>query len=148
MPDYLSVPASIPMGWGCAWAAVRLQLHIASRLRKALHRSSAHLLARHAAGAAQEVGMSLPSVRRLAAIRAEQERKAAGVTEFNPQASVRIGRNTTFMRVQFDWSVPPLAISSGWRYRADRLEWPVGIDLRDLAITAARDCIGGKRGYA
>ncbi|MCZ4345896.1 tetratricopeptide repeat protein [Devosia neptuniae] len=72
---------------------------------------------------------------RLAAIRAEQDRKAAGVVEFNPQASVRIGRNPTFLRVQFDWSVPT---TGAYVQEGDMgmigFEWPVGIDLRDLAI--------------
>ena len=72
---------------------------------------------------------------RLAAIRAEQERKAAGVLELNPKASVRIGRNPTFLRVQFDWTVP----TTGQYLQEGDLglisfEWPVGIDLRDLAV--------------
>lgn len=83
----------------------------------------------------QEVVADLAERARLAAIRAEQDRKAAGVAEFNPTASVRIGRNPTFMRVQFDWSVPTTG-----NYVQDgdtgllEFEWPVGIDLRDLAI--------------
>ncbi|WP_137152404.1 tetratricopeptide repeat protein [Devosia sp. FKR38] len=72
---------------------------------------------------------------RLAAIRAEQERKAAGVAELNPKADVRIGRNPTFLRVQFDWNVPTTA---DYVQQDDMgiiaFEWPVGIDLRDLAV--------------
>ena len=72
---------------------------------------------------------------RLAAIRAEQERKAAGVAELNPKADVRIGRNPTFMRVQFDWNVPTKGdyVQEG-ELGMIAFEWPVGIDLRDLAI--------------
>lgn len=82
----------------------------------------------------QEVVDELAERARLAAIRAERDRKAAGIEEFNPQATVRIGRNPTFMRVQFDWSVP----TTGEYVQEGELglivfEWPVQIDLRELA---------------
>ncbi|MGV8854057.1 MAG: tetratricopeptide repeat protein [Devosia sp.] len=72
---------------------------------------------------------------RLAAIKAEQDRKAAGVLELHPQASVRIGRNPTFLRVQFDWNVPTTGdyVQDGDMGMIG-FEWPVGIDLRELAI--------------
>jgi tetratricopeptide (TPR) repeat protein len=82
----------------------------------------------------QDVVEELAERARLAAIRAEQDRKRAGVEEFNPQATIRIGRNPTFMRVQFDWSVPTTA-----EYVQEEdlgliaFEWPVDIDLRELA---------------
>ncbi len=83
----------------------------------------------------QEVIAELAERARLAAIRAEQERKAAGVLELNPQATVRIGRNPTFLRVQFDWNVPT---TGDYVQEGDMgmigFEWPVGIDLRDLAV--------------
>ncbi|MBU1306538.1 MAG: hypothetical protein KKF33_13595 [Alphaproteobacteria bacterium] len=72
---------------------------------------------------------------RLAAIRAEQERKAAGVRDLNPQASVRIGRNPTFLRVQFDWNVPTTGeFAQDGDLGMIAFEWPVGIDLRELAV--------------
>ncbi len=82
----------------------------------------------------QEVVDELAERARLAAIRAERERKAAGVEEFDPKATVRLGRNPTFMRVQFDWSVP----TAGEYVQEGELglivfEWPVEIDLRELA---------------
>ena len=71
---------------------------------------------------------------RVAAIRAEQERKAAGVVDLDPKASVRVGRNPTFLRVQFDWTVPT---TGAYLQEADRglisFEWPVAVDLRELA---------------
>lgn len=83
----------------------------------------------------QDVIDALAERARVAAIRAEQQRKAAGVAEFDPQASVRIGRNPTFLRVQFDWSVPTTGqfVQDG-DLGMIQFEWPVGIDLRDLAI--------------
>lgn len=81
----------------------------------------------------QDVVDELAERARLAAIRAEQERKAAGVAELDPQASVRVGRNPTFLRVQFDWSVPT---SGNFAQIEDdgmlAFEWPVKIDLHAL----------------
>lgn len=86
-------------------------------------------------GLPQEVVDELAERARLAAIQAERDRKAAGVEEFNPQASIRIGRNPTFMRVQFDWTVPT---TGEYVQEGDRgnvvFEWPVEIDLRDLLV--------------
>ena len=83
----------------------------------------------------QEIIDELAERARLAAIRAERERKAADVIELNPRASVRVGRNPTFMRVMFDWTVPTTAdyVQEGETSHI-AFEWPVGIDLRDLAV--------------
>ena len=81
----------------------------------------------------QDVVDELAERARLAAIRAEQERKAAGVAALDPQPSVRIGRNPTFLRVQFDWSVPTTGSFSQIEDEAMlAFEWPVEIDLREL----------------
>lgn len=82
----------------------------------------------------QDVVDDLAERARLAAIRAERERKAAGVEELDPKATVRVGRNPTFMRVQFDWSVP----TTGEYVQEGELgliafEWPVAIDMRELS---------------
>ena len=83
----------------------------------------------------QAVIAELAERARVAAIRAEQERKAAGVIELNPKATVRIGRNPTFLRVQFDWNVPTTgAFVQDGDMGMIGFEWPVGIDLRDLAV--------------
>ncbi|QDZ10779.1 tetratricopeptide repeat protein [Devosia ginsengisoli] len=83
----------------------------------------------------QDIIDELAERARLAAIRAERERKAAEVVELNPQASIRVGRNPTFMRVQFDWTVPTTAeyVQEGETSHI-AFEWPVGVDLRDLAV--------------
>lgn len=67
------------------------------------------------------------------ALRDDQRRKAQVVAEQNPQATLRIGRNPTFMRLQFDWTIPTGGEFdfSGEQGRID-FEWPVNIDLRDL----------------
>lgn len=67
------------------------------------------------------------------ALREDQRRKAQVVAEQNPQASLRIGRNPTFMRLQFDWTIPTAGSFdlSDEHGRID-FEWPVDIDLRAL----------------
>lgn len=83
----------------------------------------------------QEIIDELAERARLAAIRAERERKAAEVEASNPQATVRVGRNATFMRVQFDWTIPTTAeyVQEG-AVSHIAFEWPVGIDMRGLAV--------------
>lgn len=83
----------------------------------------------------QDVVDELAERARVAAIRAEQERKAAGASKLKPVASVRIGRNRTFLRVQFDWTVPTEGSFS--QIGSDALvafEWPVPIDLHELVV--------------
>jgi hypothetical protein len=81
----------------------------------------------------QDVVDELAERARLAAIRAEQERKAKGVAELQPKANVRIGRNPTFLRLQFDWTVPT---AGNFAQLEDEgmlaFEWPVEIDLNEL----------------
>ncbi|WP_332699476.1 tetratricopeptide repeat protein [Devosia sp.] len=83
----------------------------------------------------QEIIDELAERARLAAIRAERERKAAEVEALNPQAIVRVGRNATFMRLQFDWTVPTTAefVQEGETAHI-AFEWPVGVDMRDLSV--------------
>lgn len=83
----------------------------------------------------QEIIDELAERARLAAIRAERDRKAAEVAELNPKATVRVGRNPTFMRVVFDWTVPTTAdyVQEG-ELSHIAFEWPVGVDLRDLSV--------------
>ncbi|HEV7345152.1 MAG TPA: hypothetical protein VGN60_05915 [Devosia sp.] len=83
----------------------------------------------------QEIIDELAERARLAAIRAERERKAADVIELDPRASVRVGRNPTFMRVQFDWTVPTIAeyVQEGTTSHI-AFEWPVGVDMRELTL--------------
>ncbi len=81
----------------------------------------------------QDVIDELAERARLAAIRAEQERKAKGVAELDPKASVRIGRNPTFLRVQFDWTVPTTGNFTQIEDEAVvAFEWPVDIGLNEL----------------
>lgn len=83
----------------------------------------------------QEIIDELAERARLAAIQAERDRKAADVEELKPQASVRVGRNPTFMRLQFDWNVPTTAQFAQEGETAHiAFEWPVGIDLRTVAV--------------
>lgn len=82
----------------------------------------------------QDIIDELAERARLAALKAERERKASDVVALDPQARVRIGRNPTFMRLQFDWTVPTQAefLRDGDNYHV-AFEWPVGVDMRELA---------------
>lgn len=68
-----------------------------------------------------------------AAILAEQRRKAEEARALNPVATLRVGRNPTFTRVEFDWSTATKAT-----YKQDgttatiQFDWPVAVDLYEI----------------
>ncbi|MBI4920641.1 MAG: hypothetical protein HY834_02745 [Devosia nanyangense] len=68
-----------------------------------------------------------------AAVEAEQRRKAEEAKALNPQVALRAGRNPTFMRVEFDWSVDTKAefVQNGTTATLT-FDWPVEIDLYAL----------------
>ncbi len=74
---------------------------------------------------------------------AEQKRKAEEVSAVHPEASVRVGRNPTFMRVQFDWNVDTEAkfalVGSNGTLTFD---WPVSIDLYPLNAGLPKELTG------
>ena len=79
------------------------------------------------------------------ALREDQQRKARVVAEQNPKATLRIGRNPTFVRLQFDWTIPTggeFAMHEE-RGRLD-FEWPVEIDLRDLLTDLPAEIVSAK----
>lgn len=75
-----------------------------------------------------------------AAIRAEQQRKAELAKVLNPTATLRVGRNPTFLRVQFDWSADAEAKfrMTGNRGYLD-FDWPVPIDLYELKANLPKE---------
>lgn len=78
-----------------------------------------------------------------AAVLAEQRRKAEQAKVLNPVAAVRVGRNPTFLRVQFDWSVDTEA-KFAMRENSGYLDfdWPVPIDLYDLKASLPKELRG------
>ncbi|WEK05554.1 MAG: hypothetical protein P0Y65_04670 [Candidatus Devosia phytovorans] len=83
----------------------------------------------------QEIIDELAERARLAAIEAERARKASQVEELDPRATVRVGRNPTFLRLQFDWTVPTTAEYVQEEQTSHlAFEWPVEIDLRELSL--------------
>jgi hypothetical protein len=78
-----------------------------------------------------------------AAIIAEQERKAKEARALNPKATVRVGRNPTFVRVQFDWSVDTEAkfVQDG-ASASLQFDWPVEIDLYNLLADLPPGVVG------
>ncbi|WP_172123576.1 MULTISPECIES: hypothetical protein [unclassified Devosia] len=83
----------------------------------------------------QEVLDELAERARLEAIETEQERKARQAAELGATPSVRVGRNPTFLRLQFDWNVPTSGqyLPEG-EHGLIAFEWPVPVDLRDLLV--------------
>lgn len=136
MPDYLSVARIDPDGRG-----LRMGLRSSFNFNRieAGEKLFIDLLPANWQGMPpalpQDIVDELAERARLAAIRAEQERKAAGVAELKPSAEIRVGRNPTFMRVQFNWSVPTTAkfVQMG-ELGMIAFEWPVGIDVSALAV--------------
>jgi hypothetical protein len=84
-------------------------------------------------GLPQAVVDKLASRAKAAAIKAEQDRLAAEAKILKPVATVTVGRNPTFMRVEFNWNVDTEA-----KYAFDAntgtltFGWPVPIDLSAL----------------
>ena len=68
-----------------------------------------------------------------AAVEAEQKHKAEEAKALNPQATLHVGRNPTFMRVEFDWSIDTKAefVQNGTNATLT-FDWPVAIDLYAL----------------
>ncbi|MFD1251563.1 hypothetical protein DEVEQU_03614 [Devosia equisanguinis] len=88
----------------------------------------------------QDVIDQLAERARLAAIEAERNRKAALAAELNPQVALRIGRNPSFIRLQFDWSVPTEgAYAKQENTGLINFEWPIGIDVRDLVADLPKE---------
>ncbi|SFV30815.1 hypothetical protein SAMN05216456_1139 [Devosia crocina] len=79
------------------------------------------------------------------ALRADQARKARVVAEENPRASLRIGHNPTFLRLQFDWTIPTAGVfeQTGEQGALD-FEWPVDIDLRELETALPAEIVSVK----
>ena len=99
--------------------------------RKALHRPDAGDLAGPAARVCRPTVVAALSQRAEdAAQLAEQQRKAEEALRLKPVATVRVGRNPTFVRVQFTWSVDTEGAFAvdGTTANLD-FDWPVPIDL-------------------
>lgn len=82
----------------------------------------------------QDIIDQLAEKARQDAIQAERERKAKMAAELQPQVDLRVGRNPTFLRMQFDWNVPTSAeFHQKGALGALTFEWPVTIDFGALS---------------
>ncbi|MEP7240094.1 MAG: hypothetical protein ABI697_04335 [Devosia sp.] len=90
-----------------------------------------------------EVVAGLTDRAKRAADLAEQKRKADEALRLNPVASLKVGRNPSFMRTEFDWSVPTEA-----KYVQDgttatlTFDWPVAVDLYALKANLPAEITG------
>lgn len=90
-----------------------------------------------------EVVAALSERAKTASILAEQKRKAEEALTSHPVATVRVGRNPTFMRVQFDWNVDAKGsfVLDGATGTL-RFDWPVPIDLYPLKSDLPKELLG------
>ncbi|WP_417309559.1 tetratricopeptide repeat protein [Devosia sp.] len=80
-----------------------------------------------------EVVRELAQRAKLSAELAEQQRKAELARQLQPEATVRVGRNPTFVRVEFDWNVDTRGTFSQEGETGElSFDWPVEIDLYEL----------------
>lgn len=90
-----------------------------------------------------EIVAQLADRAKKAAELAEAQRKAEEAKRVQPVATVRLGRNPTFLRLQFDWSVDTEA-KFAFRGTAGTLDfdWPVPIDLYALKADLPKEFKG------
>lgn len=75
----------------------------------------------------------LAELERMKAQQEAEERKVAETRSVKPEASVRVGRNPTFLRVQIDWNVETKARFELKGTKGSVVfDWPVALDLYDL----------------
>lgn len=90
-----------------------------------------------------EVVKALADRSQRAAEIAEQKRKAEEARSLKPVATVRVGRNPTFLRIQFDWNVDAEAKFELKGTRgAINFDWPVPIDLYALKADLPKEFKG------
>ncbi len=95
----------------------------------------------------QDIIDQLAERARLAAIKAEQDRKARMAAELDPKVDVRVGRNATFLRVQFDWTVPTDAsFEQVGEIGVANFEWPVEADISDLLAMLPAEVVSVETG--
>lgn len=146
MPEYLSIARLDPGGKGVRFA---LRSTLNFNRTEAGTKLFIDLLPANWQGSPpglpQDVLDDMAEKAQAMAMRDEQRRKAQVVSDRKPQASLRIGRNPTFMRLQFDWTIPTTGTFdlTGEHARID-FEWPVDIDLRDLLTDMPAEIVSAK----
>lgn len=91
----------------------------------------------------EEIVAELAQRAERAARLAEQQQKADDAERLKPTASVRVGRNPTFLRVQFDWTVDT---KGEFSFAEDTgtvsFGWPVPVDLYQLKADLPAEVLG------
>ena len=96
----------------------------------------------------QSVLTELTERAKQAEVIAEQRRKAEEARALKPQATVRVGRNPTFVRVQFEWTEDTKATFT-LEENIGRLtfDWPVAIDLYPLKADMPDELVDATPSY-
>ena len=90
-----------------------------------------------------EVVSELATRAKQAALLAEQKRKAEEAKSLKPTATVRVGRNPTFARVQFDWNVDTKATFKRSGNRGVlTFDWPVPVEVAALGTELPSEIVG------
>ena len=90
-----------------------------------------------------EVVAELADRAKKAAVLAEQQRKAEQAKTLNPVATLRVGRNPTFLRLQFDWSIDTEAkFKMNEKSGFIEFDWPVPVDLYELKSSLPKELRG------
>ncbi|WDR05427.1 hypothetical protein PSQ90_14240 [Devosia rhodophyticola] len=93
----------------------------------------------------QDVQDRVASNAKASAKQADRKRKAEVVRQKNPQVTVRVGTNPTFMRLQFDWSLDTKAdFSFKQKIGVLDFEWPVAVDVAELASSLPPEIVDVK----
>ena len=134
-------PAGLPVGGACRSRWSRRALRPPHRAqhqshgsgRKALHRPDADDLAGPAASSARGGVADLARARQGSRAHRRAEAQGRRGQALNPVAALRVGRNPTFLRVEFNWNVDTKAqfAVKGQAATVD-FDWPVPIDIYAL----------------
>jgi tetratricopeptide (TPR) repeat protein len=94
-------------------------------------------------GLPADVVANLTERAKKAALLAEQQRRQAAAKIGNPTAEVHIGRNPTFMRVEFIWNVDTDgSFSFDGKAGTLNFDWPVPVDLSQLKLGLPPELLG------
>ena len=144
LPDYLTIGRVDPDGKG-----VRFGLRTAVKIHsmEAGERLFIDLMPTNWQGLPPslppEVITQLTERAKTAAVMAEQERKAKEAKALNPQVALHVGRNPTFIRVEFDWSVDTVAeFHQDGASASLKFDWPVPVDLYALIADLPAEIAG------
>ncbi|MEO7221831.1 MAG: hypothetical protein ABIY37_05105, partial [Devosia sp.] len=134
LPDYLTIGRVDPDGKGVRFG---LRVPVTVHSMEASERLFIDLMPTNWQGLPPslppEIIAELTARAKSAAILAEQEQKAKEAKALNPRVALHVGRNPTFIRIEFQWSVDTVAeFHQDGAAASIKFDWPVPVDLYTL----------------